>query len=62
MPDYWLYWIGLDSYTEKYIQVFWKWAGKKNQLLPTPGALNPERLTSILCLCNGVFTSRSIFR
>ena len=27
-----------------------------------PGAHNPERLTSILRLCNGVFTSRSIFR
>ena len=26
------------------------------------GAHNPERLTSILRLCNGVFTSRSIFR
>ena len=27
-----------------------------------PGAHNPERLTSILRLCNGVFTSRFIFR
>ena len=26
------------------------------------GAHNPKRLTSILRLCNGVFTSRSIFR
>ena len=26
------------------------------------GAHNTERLTSILRLCNGVFTSRSIFR
>ena len=32
MPDYWLYWIGLDSYTEKYIQVFWEvgWEKKNN--------------------------------
>ena len=30
--------------------------------LISPGAHNPERLTSILRLCNGVFTSRSIFR
>ena len=31
-------------------------------LLLVTGAHNPERLTSILRLCNGVFTSRFIFR
>ena len=34
----------------------------KQQSRLQPGAHNPEHVTSILRLCNGVFTSRSIFR
>ena len=42
MQDYRLYWIGLDSYTEKYIQVFWEVGWEKNQYPPNTCFKNPE--------------------
>ena len=42
MPDYWLYWIGLNSYTEKYIQVFWEVGWEKKSNPPNTCFKNPE--------------------
>ena len=51
MQDYWLYWIGLDSYTEKYIQVFWEVGWEKNQFLPTPVSKTQKSSQKFILKC-----------